>query len=72
MGEFMVEDEKDKEETVGTYVNMEGTTSSWHMANNNRKKIKETQKAVAGLAVLVMIIFFMVLALIGELIWRMI
>ena len=50
----------------------EETTSTWHMANNNRKKIKEMQKAVAGLAVLVMSIFFMVLVLIGVLIWRVI
>jgi hypothetical protein len=80
-GRFSKEDEKDKEETPGmdmaeaevrAFVDMEGTTSAWHMANNNRKKIKETQKAVAGLAVLVMGIFLIVLALVVEWIWRII
>lgn len=77
------EDEKDKEETykiyvdmaeaeVRAFVDMKGTTSTWHMANKNRKRIDELQRAVAALTVLVIITFFITLVLTVAIVWRII
>lgn len=87
MNEFMVEDEEDKEETIGIYVDMQSQqkqgqaeaflkedrlTTAWQLANNNRKRIEGLEGAVAALTVLVIIVFLVVLALTAAILWRVI
>ncbi len=63
---FVRQDEENKEETAGIYVDMDmaeaevratidmgGTTSTWKLANNNRKRIEKLEKEVGQIWTLI-------------------